>query len=89
MVRKSTFNNVHFDRNLFTRSCEGGWVGGWGKGEGFNDFSFGTFIGCFESDGTVSTAEKVLSLKKLQGTVFGLNKKKRLVQMQSNDTIRS
>ena len=66
----------------------GGWVGGWGRGEGFNDFSFGTFIGCFESDGTVSTAEKVLSLKKLQGTVFVLNKK-RLVQMQSNDTIRS
>ena len=51
----------------------GGGGGGWGKGEGFNDFSFGTFIGCFESDGTVSTAEKVLSLKKLQGAVFGLN----------------
>ena len=87
MFRKSTFNNVHFDRNLFAHSCEGGWGGG--EGEGFNDFSFGTFIGCFESDGTVSTAEKVLSLKKLQGTVFGLNLKKRLVQMQSNDTIRS
>ena len=49
-----------------------------GGGGGLNDFKFGTFIGYFESDGTVSTADKALSLKKLQGTVlfwFKYNKK--------------
>ena len=41
---KSTFNTVQFGRSHFTWSCERG--------------KFGTFIGCFPSDGTANMAVK-------------------------------
>ena len=44
---------MHFDRNPFTCSREGG-------KKSLNDFKFGTFIGRFPSDGAASMAEKGL-----------------------------
>ena len=50
---KSTFNTVHFDRNPFKCSSEGG-------KKGINNFQFGTFIGRFKSDSAASMAVKGL-----------------------------
>ena len=52
-TNKSTFNIEPFDRNLFTCSCEGG--------TSLNDFTFGTFIDPFPSDGAASMAVKGLT----------------------------
>ena len=54
---------MHFDRTLFTCSCEGwrGWWGGGGWGEELNAFRFATFIGRFPSDGAASMAVKGLT----------------------------
>ena len=49
----STLSPVHFDRNPFLCSCEGG--------EGLNDFRSGAFTGHFQSDGAESMAVKGLS----------------------------
>ena len=49
----STPSPVHFDRNPFLCSCEGG--------KGLNDFRSGAFTGHFQSDSEESTAVKGLS----------------------------
>ena len=54
---------MHFHRNPLTCSCELG-----GKacmrigGKSFNDFKFGTFIGCRQSDGAACMAAKGLNI---------------------------
>ena len=45
---------LHFDTSPFMYSCEGE--------KGLNDFKFGTFIGCFKSDGAVNMAVKELTV---------------------------
>ena len=52
---KSTFNTVHFDRNPFTCSCEGG-------KKALMVLHFGTFIDRLLSDGAASMAVKRLNL---------------------------
>ena len=50
---KSTFDTVHFDRNPFTCSCEGG-------KKSINGFKFGTSVGSFPSDSAASMAAEGL-----------------------------
>ena len=73
-VTKSAFNIEHFDRNLFTCSCE--------EREGINDFKFGTFIGHFPSDG--SKHGKQQQQQQQQQTNKKKNKKKKKKENSGN-----